>query len=222
MTVARIKSPSFALAAALASALLAGVTPASSESLPPDGGPSPPDPDLVAGKTYPKWAITGFAGASAADSDLHELFVQPWLADGEYGFAAIAVSREVARFYGAFSIELEVGAGGRFGSGYDAAEAWVAGYLRYDDFPWNDVIRTTVAISTGLNVVSDLPPDEAGDADGESKILHYFSPEITFALPDHTNNELVLRWHHRSGVFGLFDGVHGGSNIVALGLRHRW
>jgi hypothetical protein len=208
--------------AVLASALVAGIDRAASESLPVDADIPPPDAEFEAGKTYPKWAITGFLGASASDSDLHELFVQPWLADGEYGFAAVAVSREVARFYEAFSIELEVGAGGRFGSDYNAAEAWVAGYLRYDDFPWNHVIRTTVAVSTGFDYVSDLPPDEAGDADGESKVLHYFSPEITFALPDYANNELVLRWHHRSGVFGLFDGVRGGSNVVALGLRHRW
>jgi hypothetical protein len=177
--------------------------------------------DLVAGRTYPKWAITGFVGLSASDSDLHELVLQPWLADSEYGFAAVALSREVARFYEAFSIEVEVGAGGRFGTGYDAAEAWLAAYLRYDGFPWNDVVRTTVAVSTGVDLVSRLPPDEAVEDDG-SRVLHYFSPEITFALPDNPDNELVVRWHHRSGVFGTFGGVWGGSNVVALGLRHRW
>jgi hypothetical protein len=179
------------------------------------------DDPLVAGHSYPQWAITGFLGLSASDSDLHELIAQPWQADGEYGFTGIALSREVARFHEAFSIEIEIGAGGRFGSDYDAAEAWLAAFLRYDRFPWNDVVRTTVAVSTGVNVISHLPPDEVGE-DDNSRLLHYFSPEITFALPDHPNNELVLRWHHRSGVFGTFGGVRGGSNVVALGLRHRW
>jgi hypothetical protein len=187
----------------------------------PDGSSASAPEDLVAGRTYPKWAITGFIGLSASDSDLHELVVQPWLADGEYGFAAVALSREVARFHEAFSIEVEVGVGGRFGTGYDAAEGWLAAYLRYDGFPWNDVVRTTVAVSTGVDLVSRLPPDEVAEED-TSRVLHYFSPEITFALPDNPDNELVVRWHHRSGVFGTFDGVRGGSNVVALGLRHRW
>jgi hypothetical protein len=26
--------------------------------------------------------------------------------------------------------------------------------------------------------------------------------------------------HHRSGAFGLFDGVHGGSNFIGYGIKY--
>jgi hypothetical protein len=41
-------------------------------------------------------------------------------------------------------------------------------------------------------------------------LLHYFSPELTFADPDNKDFEIVTRLHHRSGIFGLFGGVAGG------------
>jgi hypothetical protein len=52
--------------------------------------------------------------------------------------------------------------------------------------------------------------------------LHYFSPEITFALPEHKEHELLIRYHHRSGVFGTFNGVWGGSNVLTMGYRYRF
>jgi hypothetical protein len=55
-----------------------------------------------------------------------------------------------------------------------------------------------------------------------SKLLHYFSPEFTFADPNHRDWEFVVRYHHRSGVMGLFNSVWGGSNIVTGGVRHRF
>ena len=99
-------------------------------------------------------------------------------------------------------------------------------YLRFDGFPWNNRIRTTVGISTGLDYLSNLPAAETSP-DGEpeehtSHVLHYLSPEITFALPKHPNQELVIRLHHRSGLFGAINGVSGGSNMVTVGFRHRW
>jgi hypothetical protein len=53
-------------------------------------------------------------------------------------------------------------------------------------------------------------------------VLHNFSPEITFADPDNKNVELVLRLHHRSGIFGLIDGVSTGSTFVTTGIRVRF
>ena len=107
-----------------------------------------------------------------------------------------------------------------------AGEGWAGIYLRFDGFPWNNRIRTTVGISTGLDYLSNLPDAETSP-DGEpeehtSHVLHYLSPEITFALPKHPNQELVIRLHHRSGLFGAIGGVSGGSNVVTVGFRHRW
>ncbi|HUG60348.1 MAG TPA: hypothetical protein VMP03_00795 [Methylomirabilota bacterium] len=172
----------------------------------------------------PIWAVTVFAGVSGGGNDLHELFYKPWLADGDdYLWGGASVSRHLARFWTHFTIEAEVGVGHRFGPEYTASEAWVAGYLRYDGFPWNEFVKTSVAVSTGLNVIDRLPEEEKSRSDdARSHVLHYFSPEITFAHPDYSNHEFVIRYHHRSGVAGVFNGVWGGSNVIALGYRHRW
>ena len=52
-------------------------------------------------------------------------------------------------------------------------------------------------------------------------MLHYFAPEITVALPHLRQHEIVLRYHHRSGIFGLMNGVEDGANVIAIGYRYR-
>ena len=185
------------------------------------------EPDLLSPTPIaaePMWGAAVFLGASGGGHDLHELAIRPWLADTrDYLWLGGAVSRRIGRFWTDFSVEAEVGAGRRFSSGYHAGEGWVAGYVRYDGFPWKDRLYTTFALSTGLNVISSFPAEETRKDDKHrSYLLHYFSPELTFALPENPNHELVLRYHHRSGVFGTFNGVWGGSNVVSVGYRYRW
>ena len=147
---------------------------------------------------------------------------EPWNGDfRDNYFAGGAFSRRLARFWSYFSIEAEIGTGGRFGS-VNAGEVWGAIYFRYDGFPWNRFVYTTLAVSTGLNYLSKLPPSETHPGNSTSHVLHYFSPEITFAHPQHKQHELLVRYHHRSGVFSTFNGVWGGSNVIALGYRYRY
>ena len=132
-----------------------------------------------------------------------------------------AASYNLVRFLRSFTIEAEIGIGHRFG--VSGTEGWIAGYLRYDNFPWNHVLRTTVAASIGLNYIDRLPVSESFDPTRpRSRLLHYFSPEITFAQPDQPHRELVFRSHHRSGVHGPFNGVKGGADAFVVGLRHRF
>jgi hypothetical protein len=170
----------------------------------------------------PKWAITLLLGASAGHDRLGQLLTSPWTAEvrDDY-FVGGSLSRRLARFWNYFSLEAEMGAGARFGV-TDAAEGWAAFYIRYDGFPWAHILYTTVAVSTGLNYISRLPPAETRPGDSTSNLLHYFSPEITFALPQHKQHEVLVRYHHRSGVFGTFNNVWGGSNVIAIGYRKRF
>jgi len=46
--------------------------------------------------------------------------------------------------------------------------------------------------------------------------------EFDFALPHEPSWSLVTRIHHRSGVFGLFGGVHGATNAFSLGIRYHF
>ena len=170
----------------------------------------------------PQWAVTVLGGASAGDDRLIWLLTSPWKAQfrDDY-FAGGAVSRKLVRFWKYFTVEAEVGFGARFGM-TNSPETWGALYFRYDHFPWNNTLYTTVAVSTGLDYLSKLPPSETYPGDPTSHVLHYFSPEITFALPEFKQHEVLIRYHHRSGVFGTFNGVWGGSNVISLGYRYRF
>lgn len=126
-----------------------------------------------------------------------------------------------------FNIEAEIGAGYQFSSqfsGNNSPQVWGAFYLRYKYFPWNKFLYTTVAINTGLNYSFRKTAFESmeGRTDGTSNILNYLAPEITFALPDRRDLELVFRLHHRSGIYGLLGCSTCGTNFVSVGFRKRF
>jgi hypothetical protein len=135
--------------------------------------------------------------------------------------AGAAASKRLAT-WNRFSIEIEGGVAQHFGS-YRATELWSAVFLRYHAFPWNEYIYTTAAASVGLSYLSKVPEIETRKNGGRgSHLLHYFAPEITFALPEHKDMELVFRLHHRSGVGGLFNGVRDATNVPTVGFRFRY
>ena len=95
--------------------------------------------------------------------------------------------------------------------------------FRWLKFPWHDTLPTTFAIGDGLSYAFEEPALEAlleAEDGGTNQLLNYLLLELTFAAPSWKHWSIVGRVHHRSGIFGLFDGVDGGSNIVALGLRY--
>lgn len=132
-------------------------------------------------------------------------------------------SREILSYQDLFAFETEVGVGKRFGR-QDEFEIWGALYARWKYFPWNDYLRTTVGVSTGLNWASDVSNIEKAKSPGHtSEVLHYLSPEITFGLPSQPNLDLVFRFHHRSGGdLGIFNNTGGGSQYQTVGLRYHW
>lgn len=117
-------------------------------------------------------------------------------------------------------LELEVGAAQRFGV-QDEQEFWVAPYIRYDGFFWNKYLYTSIAINTGLSIstgVSAVEEARGGSAGGDN-LLHFLSPEITFALPERKDIQATFRLHHRSGAFGVVSDTTGGAQYVTFGLR---
>lgn len=93
--------------------------------------------------------------------------------------------------------------------------------LRWKRFPWGEHLRTTAAIGEGLSWASEVPHlEERLAPEGKAEqLLNYMLIEFTFGLPTRPAWDLVFRIHHRSGVFGTFNGVEGGSNLLALGLK---
>ena len=97
--------------------------------------------------------------------------------------------------------------------------------FRWLAFPWNEYVRTGFAIGDGLSYALETPKLEEEthlDEGGTNQLLNYFLLELTLAAPSWKRWSIIGRVHHRSGIFGLFDGVDGGSNILALGLRYEF
>lgn len=92
---------------------------------------------------------------------------------------------------------------------------------RWTHFAWNESLRTSAAIGNGLSWATEVPALEESSRTNRNatQLLYYVLLELTAGLPRHEGIDLVARIHHRSGVLGLFDGVHGGSNIISLGVR---
>lgn len=172
------------------------------------------------------WSGTLFLGSSVADGKLRDLIVSPWTGSwGDDTLVGGAVQYRVARFWRFFTVDLEAGSAYRFGD-TEGGEFWGAVYLRYDGFPWSNYVYTTIGLSMGPDFVTRLPRVERGtDArpeQNQSAWLNFFSPELTLALPDYPQYELAFRYMHRSGMFGLYNGVWEGANSFVLGFRYRF
>ena len=172
-------------------------------------------------------AVAFYTGSYLEDS-LTDVWSEPdwpsgWEHDSGDHLVAAAGSRVAWEFWGRWTLEPELGVGQRYGR-QSATEIWGALFFRFHGFPWDRYLLTTVAVSTGMNwasEVTEVERERADDGEG-SQWMHYFSPEVTFALPGHPETELLFRIHHRSGVFGLVSDAHGGAQYTTVGLRFRF
>jgi hypothetical protein len=170
--------------------------------------------------------VTGYVGRYV-DTPMSDIFASfsaaPW--DWKFKnstFVGGTFSREVVRYGDWWAFETEIGAGKRFGK-LDAFESWAALYWRWKAFPWNDYVRTTIGVSTGLNWASEVDRVEREKSSHTSQVLHFLSPEITFGLPSNENLDLVFRFHHRSGgKLSVFKNTSGAAQYQSIGLRYRW
>ncbi|MGI9366002.1 MAG: hypothetical protein ACR2O8_12520 [Rhizobiaceae bacterium] len=178
---------------------------------------------LTVAPTPPTNALTVFAGRLASGS-LENLIMpnQPTKFEN-VNFVGAAYSKEFWR-NDYISLEVEAGVGQLIGKRNNSTQVWGAGYLRYHAFPWNHIVRTTIAASIGVNYQfrDTAFEDNVSNTGKSTKLLHYFSPEITLAHPDWESVELVTRIHHRSAVYGLFDCDGCGSNVLTFGVRNRF
>jgi hypothetical protein len=94
--------------------------------------------------------------------------------------------------------------------------------LRWLEFPWDHHIDTSFAVGDGISYASEKPKIEVAKMGDTSKILNYLMFELECVIPKHPTMSLFARIHHRSGIYGLIDGVSGGSNMVTGGFRIRF
>lgn len=93
---------------------------------------------------------------------------------------------------------------------------------RWNCFPWNRTLPTTFAIGDGLSIVTEKPKLEHKRRPHKSsdQVLNYVMAELTLSLPEIPQWALVARYHHRSGMFGVFHEVHDASTVLAAGIKY--
>ena len=201
--------------------------PASPEDMPAVACPPllPPLPDW---HPHP-WAVTAWGG-QMIDADFGPTF----LFDGRMrpeGLLGVGLQKRIKRA-GPLAIELEADLfshiadqqqGGAYNQSQPNADlpsqSFGEGILgigaRLWVQPW-----LSFSVVEGISFYTDVSLYEKTFREKSSQLLNYLGFEVEAAVsPDLS---LVGRIHHRSGVFGLFDGVSGGSNGYLLGLRYRW
>lgn len=157
-------------------------------------------------------------GALLADNNFEEMFYKPKFVSN-YELIVVALSRKIGSPIKHLQFELEGQAGKHFG-GQNHMEFNGLIIARWLTFPWNKHLNTSFAVGDGLSLATEIPKLEALQQEKTNQLLNYILVEITLSLPQTPQWSLVWRVHHRSGVYGLFNGVYGASNAMGVGLRY--
>lgn len=142
--------------------------------------------------------------------------------EGTYVYV-LSLGQEIGRWKDKIALEME-GQLGAYSGGQSHMEANGIFTLRWLPFPWDHRLDTSFAVGNGLSYATEEPPLEIreGNEDRSSRWLYYILVETAFALPRAPDWDVFLRIHHRSSVFGLFDGLFTASNFVGMGVRFRF
>ena len=185
----------------------------------------PPVPDW-----HPEpWAITAWGG-QMIDADFGPTF----LGDGRMrpeALLGVGLQKRIMRA-GPVAIELEADffshiAKKQQGGGYNQSTPYAD--LSSQNFgegilgigariwaqPW-----LSFSVVEGISYYTDVSLYEKTFREKSGQLLNYLGFEVEAAVS--SDLSLVGRIHHRSGAFGLFNGVSGGSNGYLIGLRYRW
>lgn len=185
--------------AVLAALLLAPTTAVSDEGLP--------------------WSLIGY-GAIYTPERLQDMVFNHHSYEDSY-FAALALNRKFARTGPYIGWEVEGQMVKHFGR-QDHFEYNALVIARWDRFPWNHRVLMTLAVGEGLSWATRKPELEIEDDEPASQLLNYLLFEVTVRPSPESRWYWSGRIHHRSGIYGLFNGVHGGSNFIGMGLGYRF
>jgi hypothetical protein len=123
------------------------------------------------------------------------------------------------RYEDYFDLEAEAQVSNHFNE--DSYWEFVAGLaFRWRYFPWGNTVATSLAVGTGLSFATketQLEIDKNGDT---RRVLGYLMIELAVRPTPRSPWQIFGRLHHRSGLFGLFDDVQGGSNFYGIGIRY--
>jgi hypothetical protein len=173
----------------------------------------------------PPWMI-GIYGGALTHEAFASIFYQPqkWSFSPSY----LVESNLTYRLYKMptlpLQFDLDMDAGKRFGQ----AHQWDFGIVpmaRWMSFPWNKYLYTNLRIGAGgVSYVTGISQWELQNSENDkgSRFLHFLVTELTFSSGPDANWEAFIRVHHRSGIYGMINGVYGGSSYVTAGYRAHW
>lgn len=167
-----------------------------------------------------EWSLT-LLGGVMSDDTLRDAALFKADYDYSHKFTALALGREISRWKKGLRFELE-GQAVRHRGAQRYREFVGAIIARWLSFPWDRYIDTSFAVGEGFSITSEKPELEQRRHEESSRFLNYLLFEFTFAPPGYKAWSLVTRLHHRSGIRGLINDVHGASNSMAVGLRYEF
>jgi hypothetical protein len=77
-----------------------------------------------------------------------------------------------------------------------------------------------ISLGDGPSFATEPPKLEMKNFEEAKRLQNYVFLELTFGLPRFPRWDLVIRIHHRSGIFGLLGG--SGSTVPALGIKYKF
>lgn len=207
-------------------ATLFSIHPVVGGELPTATAPAPLIPGMLEANAAPTLRIGAYVGALSDQSLINITVLRPWAPNFASGILVDAHAVYTAWRFQSIPLELEIegGVAKRFGS-REAGQQWEFDLIpmaRWTYFPWNDYIYTNFRLGLiGASYVTGISEFERQfDSSGHSsRFLNLLVPELTVSPYKEAPFEVFVRVHHRSGVYGLINGVHGASNYISTGIR---
>lgn len=160
-----------------------------------------------------------YSGASTSASLLNIIKVS--IPDvGGYFLSTVGVSQTV---FNSKYIDLELET--QISKHYEQMNAFSLGtafVVRWTVMPWDRILPGSFGIGNGISYSTVHLDVETSAIQRTSKLLYHIVLEYEFRWFRESSWSGFIRDQHRSGIFGVFDGVTGGSDYLCAGVRYRF